>query len=55
MKPFIHNVSYNVWQVCFVNRDNYLCARTYKGRHAEEFAKEDLKEIAKQFGVEIEE
>ena len=42
MKPFIHNVSFNVWQVCYVNEDNYLCAKTYKGRYAEQFAREDL-------------
>ena len=45
MKPFLHNVSYNVWQVCYVNEDNYLCAKTYKGRHAEQFAKEEYREI----------
>ena len=58
-KPFLHEVSYNIWQVCYVNEDNYLCAKTYKGRHAEEFAKEDLgnmiSNLAKQYGVEVEE
>ena len=48
MKPFLHNVSYNVWQVCYVNEDNYLCAKTYKGRHAEQFAREDLEKYKEQ-------
>lgn len=44
-KPFIHNVGVNVWQVCYLNENNYLSARTFKGRHAEEFAKEYLAEL----------
>lgn len=44
-KPFIHNVSVNVYQVCYLNENNYLCARVYKGRHAEQFAKEFLNEL----------
>lgn len=44
-KPFIHNVSVNVWQVCYLNDNNYLSARTFKGRHAERFAKEFLEEL----------
>ena len=43
--PFIHNVSVNVWQVCYLNDNNYLCARTFKGRHAKQFAKEFLIEL----------
>lgn len=46
-KPFVHEVMYDVWQVCSVNENNYLCASTYKGRHAEEFAKEELEKLIK--------
>ena len=51
-EPFLHNVAVNVWQVCYVNKDNYLSARTYKGRHAEQFAKEDLEELKERFNNE---
>lgn len=44
-KPFMHNVSVNVWQVCYLNYNNYLSARTFKGRHAEQFAKEFLQNL----------
>lgn len=47
-EPFLHNVMYDVWQVCYVNENNYLCARTYKGRHAEEFAREFLEELSRE-------
>lgn len=46
--PFLHYVSFNVWQVCYCNEDNYLCARTYKGRHAEEFAKEFIMSLSEE-------
>lgn len=44
-KPFIHYVEFDVWQVCYLNDRNRLCATTYRGRHAEKFAKEDLAKI----------
>lgn len=44
-KPFIHYVEYDIYQVCYLDDRNRLCATTYRGRHAEKCAREDLAKI----------
>lgn len=48
-KPFIHYIGTNEYQVCYLNGNNRLCATTYRGRHAEQFAKQDLEKLLKEY------
>lgn len=43
--PFIHKIGENEYQVIWVNENNKAIATTYRGRHAEKFAREDLEKI----------
>lgn len=54
-EPFIHRIGINEYQMCYLNENNRLCATTYRGRHAEQFAKEDLEREKEEIRKDYEE